>query len=58
MPAFEDDPATMTPEQRFQEVAAILARGVLRLWAAFPNILEGDYGNPRIGPIDSPGEQR
>ena len=34
--AFENDPATMTPEQRFQEVAAILARGVLRLRAAIP----------------------
>ena len=34
MSDFENDPATMTPEQRFQEVAAILAHGVLRLRAA------------------------
>ncbi len=26
-----DDPATMTPSQRRREIAAILARGVLRL---------------------------
>ena len=25
-----DDPAELTPEQRFQELAAILARGILR----------------------------
>ena len=30
-PLADDDPASMTPEQRRQEVAAILARGVLRL---------------------------
>ena len=30
-PVTDDDPASMTPEQRRQEVAAILARGVLRL---------------------------
>ena len=38
MSDFENDPATMTPEQRFQEVAAILAHGVLRLRAAIPTI--------------------
>ena len=27
-----DDPAAMTPDQRRQEIAAILARGVLRLF--------------------------
>jgi hypothetical protein len=40
MPVFETDPATMTPKQRFQEVAAILARGILRLRAAIPTIPE------------------
>ncbi len=40
MPDFENDPATMTSEQRFQEVAAILARGILRLQAATPTISE------------------
>jgi hypothetical protein len=40
MPAFENDPATMTPEQQFQEIAAILARGVIRLRAAVPNAPE------------------
>jgi len=40
MSTFENDPATMTPEQRLQEVAAILARSVLRLRAAIPPIPE------------------
>ena len=31
MPDMLDDPATMSPSQRRQEIAAILARGVLRL---------------------------
>jgi len=31
MPEMLDDPAKMTPQQRRQEIAAILARGVLRL---------------------------
>jgi len=31
MPELPDAPATMTPQQRRQEIAAILARGVLRL---------------------------
>ena len=31
MSELSDDPATMTPQQRRQEIAAILARGVLRL---------------------------
>ena len=31
MPETLDDPAVMTPQQRRQEIAAILARGVLRL---------------------------
>jgi len=33
MPQSLDDPATMTPQQRRHEIAAILARGVLRLRA-------------------------
>ena len=31
MPDMLDDPAVMTPSQRRREIAAILARGVLRL---------------------------
>jgi len=31
MPDMLDDPAVMTPSQRRSEIAAILARGVLRL---------------------------
>ena len=31
MPYMPDDPAEMTPPQRRREIAAILARGVLRL---------------------------
>ena len=31
MPEMLDDPAKMTPQQRRHEIAAILARGVLRL---------------------------
>jgi len=31
MPSKLDDPADMTPSQRRREIAAILARGVLRL---------------------------
>jgi hypothetical protein len=31
MPDMLDDPAAMTPSQRRREIAAILARGVLRL---------------------------
>ena len=31
MPYMLDDPAAMTPSQRRREIAAILARGVLRL---------------------------
>ena len=31
MPEMPDDPAVMTPSQRRQEIAAILAKGVLRL---------------------------
>ena len=31
MPIMLDDPAVMTPSQRRREIAAILARGVLRL---------------------------
>lgn len=31
MPELPDDPAVMTPAQRRREIAAILARGVLRL---------------------------
>jgi len=54
MSTVENDPATMTPEQRFQEVAAILAHGVLRLRAAIPNIPEGVYGDPRIGRLILP----
>ena len=31
MPDLRDDPAAMTPSQRRREIAAILARGVLRV---------------------------
>ncbi len=31
MPELADNPATMTPQQRRRAIAAILARGVLRL---------------------------
>ena len=31
MPYMLDDPAAMTPSQRRREIAAILARGILRL---------------------------
>ena len=36
MPEMLDDPATMTPAQRRQEIAAILARGVMRLRQTAP----------------------
>ena len=44
-PMTDDDPASMTPEQRRQEVAAILARGVLRLRRCVnrsPAVLDGN----------------
>ncbi len=51
MPAFENDTATMTPEQRFQEVAAILARG------AIPPALGLGYGDGLLsaGRLAGPG---
>ena len=62
MPAFENDPATMTPEQRLQEVAAILALGVLRLRAAIPTIPESasESGQKSLDlpPQTSPDGQR
>ena len=44
-PMTDDDPASMTPEQRRQEIAAILARGVLRLRRCVnrsPAVLDGN----------------
>ncbi len=55
MPAFEHDPVTMTSEQRFQEVAAILARGVLRLRAAIPTISESASQSGQKG-LDLPSQ--
>ena len=39
------DPADMTPEQRLDEVASILARGILRLHGRIP---------PHFAPSDPP----
>jgi len=39
MPEMLDDPAAMSPAQRRQEIAAILARGVMRLRQTAPTSL-------------------
>ena len=37
MPLSPYDPANLTPEQRRREIAAILARGILRLRSILPS---------------------
>jgi hypothetical protein len=48
-----DDPSSLTPDERFSEVAAILAGGVLRLYAR--SALSGDdlgrEKSPNVGPV-------
>ena len=49
MPRSHDDPDNLTPDQRRREVAAILARGVLRL--------RSKHLDPRpVGAAPEPGE--
>ena len=59
------DPAAMTPEQRRREVAAILARGVLRLRACrppaavpSPRYAPEESSEPRTIPLDVPAGTR
>ena len=46
MPDMLDDPAVMTPSQRRHEIAAILARGVLRLRQCRENRCDSQPSRP------------
>ncbi len=49
-----DDPEEMTPEERFKEVAAILAAGYLRLKKKTPYLPDLDSDNQKSADVHNP----
>lgn len=57
MPGVPDDPADMTPFQRHREIAAILARGVLRAREFASTSADSHDTSPTTGPDEADSRQ-